>query len=201
MEHTSQISLWSQTQHIILNHFCNSTIEFAWKENTPVATSSLSYGILFQCILININVLQKNDGDFHDKYSVTMQMLNINVRTLIKQRLSTSRSLLLVSDSIFPSKFGTHFPLQRPTSFFGTKDPTKYLTAVLLTTFEISAPHFRYDPDWFVNLDFTSVALLFVSLNDNFLRIGYIASGFDKYDSDKFFILLQPFPNGLSSFN
>jgi len=200
MEHNSEVFLWSQIQPILLNHFCNSAVEFSWYENTPLAKSFLSHCILFQCILLNINVIEKNVSKFSRQDTVSSQVLKINVPILIKQRLSTGRSLFLVYDSIFPSKSEKYFSLQLTSNYHGMNDPMKFLTAVLLQTSEISQ-QFHHPANWFVDLEFTSVALLFVSPNENFLLIGSIANdGKDDYDLDKFQIVLRPFPNGLSSF-
>jgi len=74
-------------------------------------------------------------------------MLKINFRTLIQHRFSVSRKLLLVSDSVFPAKDGTHLPLQRDFNYIGPKNPIKFLTFVLLTTFETSTEHVRNHAD------------------------------------------------------
>ncbi|CAL8128512.1 unnamed protein product [Orchesella dallaii] len=197
---SGSVGMWPQTQNMLLSHFRDSTIQFLWEENTALSSLLFHHCILLHCILISFDFIRLqqyfelngnpiysrlqfacdicdhnhtvNYNELIFKEDALKWILRSNARVIFNQRF-TLKDLLLVSDSIFPSKRFGHGVLQteidRKYRYIPMKVPTVILLETSLTTGNILKV---VKSTRIVISEMTSALLIFVDSNLKFVSIG-----------------------------
>ncbi|CAL8128873.1 unnamed protein product [Orchesella dallaii] len=173
---------WPQTQPILLQHFCDSTIEFMWDEQNLITSSTFLQCIALNCVLLNFNIIwvgtplknstQKNDPAAQIRENTLKTLLESNAKATSNPRFS-SRDILLISDSKFPPKHGSYHILQilifRRILYKPVKIPFAFVIPISTST------SFKQPLDqngWQVNTIFNGALLIFVGSNGSTVGIG-----------------------------
>ncbi|CAL8128514.1 unnamed protein product [Orchesella dallaii] len=192
--------IWPQTQNMLLNYFGNSTIQFLWEENTVLSSFLIHQCILLHCILVSFDFLRLEkhfkalngnpiysrlrsvcdicpnhtvfNPDIIFKEKALEWILRSNARVIFSQRY-TSKDLLLVSDTIFPSKRFGHGLLQTEIDRHYRYVPIKIPAIILLETSLTAVNILEVDKSTRIIIsEMTSALLIFVDSNLKFVSIG-----------------------------
>jgi len=169
---------WTQAQSMLLEHFCNSTIEFSWEENTVFASNFFEKCLAIQCILITYDILLFERGFENVSFTgrsfkrgektaaAYENILQSNAVVLTSHKFSKSRNLLLVLDSLFPPvRSGTSL-LQSGIHEWWQEKPIIMPTAIVLGI-HIAKLKYLHSSLRGVTSTFTTSLIIFFDLNNN----------------------------------
>ncbi|CAL8128522.1 unnamed protein product [Orchesella dallaii] len=166
---------WPQTQNILLNHFCGSTIQFLWEESAILSSIMFQHCIILQCVILNIDFIriQQSFKTLRDsKTNALAWMLQSNSQITFNQRF-TSKDILLVSDSIFPSQRFGQGVLQTGIDRNYRYVPMKIPTVILLETVETSAGILEVNKRTRIIIsEMTTAMLIFVDSDRKLVSMG-----------------------------
>ncbi|CAL8092251.1 unnamed protein product [Orchesella dallaii] len=180
----SSYATFSQAQSTLIQHFKDSTVQFVWEEETNVTKSFFDICIIYHCISIHFHLLQLEHKFFqnstHSKrrakpiqQQAYEHILEENARVISQQRYSSSRHLLLIWDATFPKRQSR--ALQTIIGLEQHKPFTIPIAMLLATTLQLMESKDAAISDAQVNSIFTKILLIFISLDDNSVKIGCFA--------------------------
>jgi len=181
-----EIASWSEAKVSLFQHFQLSTVEFAWEEGNPLTRSIFDHCIINQCILLNFctqhfkykSQSKRPAKEGREPGMVQLKIFKVNFQTLVKQRFSPCKVLLVWDTTLKPGSrtfLETSIPSQQdlpiliPTAFIlATKSDTKSRLYPFLGR---------------VSYHLTKSFLIFVDLWENSVKLGSFANNKDLHTS------------------
>ncbi|CAL8132774.1 unnamed protein product [Orchesella dallaii] len=184
MASTNNTVTWTGVETILINHFRDSTTEFVWEEQSKVARMAFTKCIILQCVILNFDWLKLQQSvqtatpkpfKRNPSKATYEYILEANARILSSKKYSIS-DIFLISDSTFASHLWNRIP-QITTTNFEKKHGRKYPSVIALNGRYNQTQHSLDDNDiLYITPSFSSQILLFVSIEENDVRMGIVSS-------------------------
>ncbi|CAL8132776.1 unnamed protein product [Orchesella dallaii] len=182
MSTTNDMVTWTVVESTLVNYFRDSTIEFVWEEYNQVTRLAFTKCIIFQCVILNFDWLKLQ----HTVQTATPRkfekissqatyeyILEANAWIISSIKHSVS-DILMFSDSTFAENIWNRIP-QITTINLNKKRSQKYPSVIAISGRYYSTQQSLDDYNIpYITPSFSSQILLFVSIENNDVRMGVV---------------------------